>query len=90
MSKLNDLMGKMCSDGVEYKRFGDIAQISRGASPRPIKSFITQEEDGVNWIKIGDVAVGSKYITSTNEKITQEGAKKSRMVHVGNFFYPIR
>ena len=85
MSKLNDLMGKMCSDGVEYKRFGDIAQISRGASPRPIKSFITQEEDGVNWIKIGDVAVGSKYITSTNEKITQEGAKKSRMVHVGDF-----
>lgn len=85
MSKLNDMLQAMCSHGVDFKRFGDIAQISRGASPRPIKNFITADENGVNWIKIGDVAVGSKYITETNEKITQEGAKKSRMVHEGDF-----
>ena len=60
-------------------------QIVRGASPRPIKNFITTKEDGVNWIKIGDVAPGAKYITCCNEKITKEGAEKSRFLHVGDF-----
>ena len=60
-------------------------QIARGASPRPIKNFITSDEDGVNWIKIGDVSPNDKYITKTNEKITKEGASKSRLLHSGDF-----
>ena len=60
-------------------------QIVRGASPRPIKNFITTEVDGVNWIKIGDVSPNDKYITKTNEKITKEGAEKSRLLHSGDF-----
>lgn len=64
---------------------GAIATIVRGASPRPIKNFVTTAEDGVNWIKIGDVKPGSKYITDTAEKITREGAKKSRYVKAGDF-----
>ncbi len=64
---------------------GDVISISRGASPRPISAFITKDEDGVHWIKIGDVSEGSLYITKTEERITQEGAKKSRMVCKGDF-----
>lgn len=64
---------------------GDVISISRGASPRPISAFITEREDGVNWIKIGDVSENSLYITKTEERITPEGAKKSRMVHKGDF-----
>lgn len=56
-------------------KLGSSVTIKRGASPRPIKSFIT-EGDGVNWIKIGDTDNG-KYITRTEQKITNEGAKKS-------------
>lgn len=85
MSRLQELLEELCPDGVEYKRLGDISDICRGASPRPIKNFITDSEDGVNWIKIGDVKTGSKYITSCAEKITQEGAKKSRKVYKGDF-----
>ena len=73
------------TDEYETKQFGEIATIVRGASPRPIRNFITDDPNGVNWIKIGDVQPGSKYITSTNEKITQEGARKSRLVHPGDF-----
>ena len=36
-------------------RLGDFITIHRGGSPRPIESFITNDPDGVNWIKIGDV-----------------------------------
>jgi type I restriction enzyme S subunit len=70
---------------VEWKKLGDIMQIVRGASPRPIQNYITSNEDGVNWIKIGDVSPNDKYITKTNEKITKDGAKKSRYLHPGDF-----
>lgn len=70
---------------VEYKKLGQIATIQRGASPRPIKNYITSNDSGVNWIKIGDVKPGAKYITETEEKITQEGAKKSRLVRENDF-----
>ena len=85
MSKLDELIKELCPNGVEYKNFGEIATIIRGASPRPIKNFITTNKDGVNWIKIGDVKPGEKYITETAEKITIEGVKKSREVKVGDF-----
>lgn len=85
MNKLDELIQELCPDGVEYKSFGDCAKIVRGASPRPIKNFITTEPDGVNWIKIGDVKPGEKYITSSAEKITLDGAKKSRPVKKGDF-----
>ena len=69
----------------KLKKFGDVATIVRGASPRPIQMFLTDSSEGVNWIKIGDVEVGSKYITKTKEKITKEGANKSRYVKRGDF-----
>ena len=79
------LIQRACSDGIEYQTFGQMATIVRGASPRPIKNFVTTEDDGVNWIKIGDVKPGSKYITETAEKITPDGARKSRFVKEGDF-----
>lgn len=67
------------------KPLGEIVVVERGSSPRPIKSFLTDESDGVNWIKIGDAKKGQMYIDSTKEKITLEGAKKSRYVGIGDF-----
>ena len=66
-------------------KLNDILSITRGASPRPISNYITNESDGVNWIKIGDVDPNSFFITHTEEKITNEGAKKSRYVKEGDF-----
>ena len=71
--------------GWDYKKLGDVCTIERGGSPRPITDYITDSPDGVNWIKIGDAKEGSKYITSTKEKIKKEGIKKSRYVHKGDF-----
>ena len=71
--------------GWEYKKLGEVCTIERGGSPRPITDYITDFEDGINWIKIGDAQEGSKYITSTKEKIRPEGLKKSRFVHKGDF-----
>ncbi|MEE0404390.1 restriction endonuclease subunit S [Megasphaera elsdenii] len=68
----------------EWVRFEDIFEIARGGSPRPIKQFLTQSHDGINWIKIGDTEIGDKYIVSTKEKIIPKGLSKSRLVEVGD------
>lgn len=72
-------------EGWTYKKLGEICTIERGGSPRPIEAFITTEDKGLNWIKIGDAVEGSKYISSTKEKIKPEGLKKTRFVHKGDF-----
>jgi len=71
--------------GWSWIYFGDYSVIERGGSPRPIQDFITNEESGLNWIKISDTSVNSKYITSTQEKIRKEGLVKTRMVYPGDF-----
>jgi type I restriction enzyme S subunit len=69
----------------EIIQLGTKASVLRGGSPRPIDSFLTNDPDGINWIKIGDVAVGAKYIKQTEEKIIPEGAARSRKVYAGDF-----
>lgn len=71
--------------GWKWVRFGDICEIERGGSPRPIKDYLTSEKDGLNWIKIGDTDIGGKYITSAEEKIKPSGIHKTRMVYPGDF-----
>jgi len=62
-----------------------VVRLFRGSSPRPIIEYLTTDnEEGVNWVKIGDVPTSGRIITSTEEKITKEGAKKSRHVYVGD------
>ena len=68
-----------------WSRLGDINNIARGGSPRPIKDYLTDDKNGINWIKIGDTTREGKYIDSVKEKIRPEGMKKSRFVHKGDF-----
>ena len=68
----------------QIKTLGEIFLIERGGSPRPIKNFLTNDENGINWIKIGDTKNVSKYIYSTAEKIKPEGKKHSRFVEIGD------
>lgn len=72
------------NDELKKEKFQNLVTLQRGSSPRPIIKYITTSEDGVNWIKIGDVSTGKTFIDKTAEKITKEGAKKSRKVQVGD------
>ena len=72
-------------DGWMYERLGNICSIARGGSPRPIENYLTDDENGLNWIKIGDTEQGGKYIYSTKEKIRPEGLSKTRYVCIGDF-----
>ena len=68
----------------EYRKIGDVCIVERGGSPRPIDPYITNDANGINWIKIGDTSE-SMYITETAQKIKPEGMKKSRYVQPGDF-----
>ena len=89
LAKLDELVKarfvEMFSACTPKDKLGNMVSVSRGASPRPISAYVTEDIDGVNWIKIGDVPENSLYIEHTKEKITLEGAKKSRYVYKGDF-----
>ena len=68
-----------------YEKLGNICSVARGSSPRPIEDYLTEDENGLNWIKIGDTEQGGKYIFTTKEKIRPEGMSTTRYVHNGDF-----
>ena len=85
MKDIEDEIPFAVPEGWAWCRLGEIADIARGGSPRPIEDFITDKENGINWIKIGDTTPEDKYIISAKEKIKPEGRKHSRFVHAGDF-----
>jgi len=70
------------SEWKEYK-FSELCDITRGASPRPIKDFISNE--GMPWVKIADAtSAESRFIEQTKERIKLEGVEKSKSVFPGD------
>jgi type I restriction enzyme S subunit len=67
------------------KALGDLFEISRGGSPRPIQDFLTEDVSGVNWIMISDASASGKYIERTAKRIRPEGVARSRQVSPGDF-----
>jgi len=62
-----------------------VFEIARGGSPRPIDDYITDANDGLNWISIKDASNSNKYIETTRLKIKPEGLSKTRLVKPGDF-----
>ena len=56
------------------------SSIIRGGSPRPINEYLSESDDGYNWIRIGDTKKHSKYIEATKLKITKAGLSSTRLV----------
>ncbi|WRA08089.1 restriction endonuclease subunit S [Helicobacter pylori] len=62
-------------------RLGDVAEIKRGASPRPIENpkwFCTNSN--VGWVRISDISKNSRFLYKTAQKLSKKGIEKSRLV----------
>ena len=79
-----DIRFSVFTEAWEQRKLGDLVQIERGGSPRPIDDYITDAPNGLNWVKIGDAPAQGNYITKTAEKIRPEGLSKTREVHPGD------
>lgn len=67
------------------EKLGNLLLIERGGSPRPIEKYLTDSDEGLNWIKISDATASGKYIYKTKQKITRDGLIKTRYVKSGDF-----
>ncbi|MDP1559246.1 MAG: restriction endonuclease subunit S [Nitrosomonas sp.] len=74
----------------EEKSFGEIADIQRGASPRPItdKRWFS-DKSNIGWVRISDVTKSSKYLNVTDQYLSSEGIEKSRYVPKGHIIMSI-
>lgn len=75
MSKLSELIAKLCPDGVEYKRLGDIATISRGGSFQK-KDF---RDTGIPCIHYGQIyTTYNLFVNETLKFIDEKDAGKAK------------
>lgn len=65
---------------MEYK-ICDLMNINRGASPRPIIEYLT--DNGYRWLKISDFSLGDRYVYKTKEYIKEEGITKTKFLKKG-------
>ena len=64
-------------------RIGNVADIGRGSSPRPITDKKFFENGEIPWIKIADATASGKYIYITKEYVNDVGASYSRKMKPG-------
>ena len=76
-------------EGWEVKKLGEIADIRRGASPRPIKDPKWFSDSGRGWIRISDVTSSNVYLNSTTQYLSEDGARNSVAVDRGDLIMSI-
>ena len=76
MTELQQLINELCPNGVEEKKLGDIATVSRGGSFQK-KDYV---EDGVPCIHYGQIYTQyGLFVDKTISYISKETAKKQKM-----------
>ena len=74
----------------QIKKLGDVCEIKRGASPRPISDSKWFDEDSkIGWVRISDVTKSEKYLEKTEQYLSSAGISKSRLVKKGNMIMSI-
>ena len=74
----------------QIKKLGDVCEIKRGASPRPISDSKWFDEDSkIGWVRISDVTKSNKYLEKTEQYLSNAGISKSRLVKKGNMIMSI-
>ena len=72
MSKINNLIKKMCPNGVEYKKIGDIANYRRGSFPQPYTNeFYYGGEESMPFVQVADVRDDFKLAVKTKNTISK-------------------
>lgn len=71
-------------EGWERKKIGDIIEVGRGSSPRPIADTRYFEDGTIPWIKIADATASKIFIHRTKEYVNEFGASFSRKLKPGS------
>ena len=82
MSKLNELIEKLCPNGVEYKTIGEIATYRRGSFPQPYtNSSFYGGTDAMPFVQVADISdEGFTLKEQTKQTISKIAQPKSVFV----------
>ena len=70
-------------------RLSEVADIRRGASPRPIRDQKWFSDDGPGWVRIADVTRADRFLRSTDQILSELGKSKSVPVGPGDLIMSI-
>jgi len=73
----------------EVLRLDEIADIRRGASPRPIRSPKWFNDRGPGWVRIADVTRSRIYLRETEQRLSPLGVERSVQVRPGELLMSI-
>ena len=65
------------------RKIGELCDVSRGASPRPIHDQRYFEDGTIPWIKIADATKSGKYLYETKQYVNEFGASFSKLLQSG-------
>ena len=74
MSKIEDLIEKLCPDGVKYKEINDIFIIKNGYTPSKNKDEYWKCGD-IPWFRMEDIRLHGKILNDSIQHITKEAIK---------------
>lgn len=84
MSKIDELIEKLCPDGVGYMKLGDVAEYRRGSFPQPYgKSEWYDGEGAMPFVQVADVSNNLQLVKNTKQKISLAAQSKSVFVKKG-------
>ena len=70
--------------GWRFEKIGNLCEVGRGPSPRPINNTAYFEGGTIPWIKIADATKSGKYLYETKEHVNEFGASFSRLLPKGS------
>ncbi|MCI1071054.1 restriction endonuclease subunit S [Lactococcus lactis] len=78
------------TDAWEQRELGDLAEIVRGASPRPIQNpkWFDQNSE-IGWLRISDVTEQNGRIYFLEQRISEAGQGKTRVLHSSHLLLSI-
>ena len=92
MTKLEELINELCSDGVEYKTIGEIATYRRGSFPQPYTNpLFYGGEASMPFVQVADIEnEGFKLKENTKQTISKIAQPKSVFVPAGTVICSIQ
>lgn len=76
MSKIQEMLIKLCPKGVEFKKLADCLEKNTGGGT-PSKAVSGYWNGDIPWASVGDLTVAGNYIHTTRSFITAEGLRNS-------------
>lgn len=91
MSKIEELIARLCPDGVEYKAIGEVSSFRRGSFPQPYGNREWYDGEGaMPFVQVADIGNDMRLVDDTKRKISVIAQPKSVFAPKGSIVISIQ